>query len=221
MGAKKLKTNGKHDWDALYKEFLESGLTRAKFLINKGIHPGANEARQWKHKVTIAREKIKAAVTGRDADGEPAQLVDLLGAVQQWSLGLAPKHYNASQMLRTHAELFMERSLKIENGVIVGTTLKPREMNALAQVLSHCQKMDRLACGLSTENVAANHTGNAGTHVADQNAAQPSGDKPQEEKRGPVFVVEVNQNGKFVRPRPRMELVQQALPEPPRRASNH
>jgi len=46
---------------------------------------------------------------------------------------------------------------------------------------------------------------------------QPTADETHIEKpeaRGPVFVVEVNQNGKFVRPRPRMELLPPASDTP-------
>lgn len=190
----------KHDWDALYKEFLESGMTKRKFLMSKGVHPTHPNARAWGTSVWKAREAVKEAMQEREADA-PKQIADLLGLVQTWSLGLAPKHYQAANLLRTHAELFLEKSLVIENGEIAGTKLKPREMNALAQVLSQCQKMERLALGLSTENVAANHMApQDGAHV------EKPVERTEAEQRGPVFVVEVNQNGKFVRPRPRMLL---------------
>lgn len=185
-------------------------MTKGKFLVNKGINPSTIEARHWKGNIWKGRMAIQDAMKDR-AREEPDQLVDLFAAVQQWSLGLAPKHYNASQMLRMHAELLMEKSIKIENGTMVGTTLKPSQLSQLATVLATCQKMDRLACGLSTENVAAN-VGGASGHV------EKSDTQPMEDKRGPVFVVEVSVNGKFVRPRPRMELVQQI--EAPKRIAN-
>jgi len=209
------KTEPQRDWQALYKEFLESGKSKSAFLRSKGIHPSHSATRGWGSKIWKAKVAIKAAMAEREADA-PQQIGDLLGIVQTWSLGLAPKHYRAANMLRTHAEVYLENKLKIEEGEIVGTNLTPREMNALAQVLVHCQKMERLALGLSTENVAANHTGAPGTSAAQgAHVETPAEELPAAEKRGPVFVVEVNQNGKFVRPRPRMQL-QVAASEPKR-----
>ena len=199
----------KADWDALYKEWLTSGMTKRAFLKSKNLSPNAPQSRMWKAEIWQAREKIAEAIRSRQAD-EPDQLADLMSSVKMWALGLAPKHYKASQMLRLHAEIYMEKQfLHDDTGAIVGTHLKPQQLSQLSTVLSTCQKMDRLACGLSTENVFIPNQGDGaekGKHVED--------DKKQLEdnrRSGPVFVVEVSRNGKFMRPRPRLMLNQTVI----------
>ena len=192
----------KYNWDEIYKEFLKSGLTKKEFCKIHGISPTNKEVRFWKVQTLEARLAIEKELKKR-SEGEPQQLIDLIASVKQWALGLAPKHYRASQTLRLHAEIYLEEHFKKdETGVITGTKLHPRELNRLANVLAICQKMERLACGLSTENVLIPDTAGAekGKHVGGE------GEQTALPKRGPVFVVEVNQSGKFLRPRPRLAL---------------
>lgn len=205
--ANKGKTLVMRDWDELYKEFIASGMSKARFLRSKGIDTTHVAARAWTTKVWKAKAALKEAMQDREAD-TPKQLADLLGIVETWSMGLAQKHYNAANMLRVHAEIYIEKNLEIKGGQITGTQLSPRDMNALATVLSSCQKMERLALGLSTENVAANHSAptapaaGAGEPANTDNTMEAETNEP----RGAVFIVEVNQDGKFMRPRPRLQL---------------
>lgn len=198
----------KYDWEALYKEFLTSGMTKHKFLMTKGIATNHPSARGWAAHVGKTREAIKALIAERERE-VPGQLVDLFALVKTMSMGLAVKHYKPAEFAIMHIEIQLEKSFIIDEatGQITGSRLTPREMRQLLGALADAQKIQRLALGLSTDNIA-NHgqpTPGDGSHV-EKNATPGAPGEPEKQSSGPVFVVEVNANGKFIRPRPRLAL---------------
>lgn len=74
------------------------------------------------------------------------------------------------------------------------STLTPMQVRQLAEATSAVQRTQRLAIGLATDNIGIDIPRSAGDapNVAGQDMAD----------EAPLFIVEMNQNGKFVRQRP-------------------
>lgn len=184
----------KYDWDNLFKEFVDSGKTKAAFLRGKGIAPNPLQARDWNTHLWKSKVAIQNTIAERDREA-PEHYVDLLALVQQWSRGLAVKHFKPAELALIHIELLLQKGFTTDAQGVTGTKLAPRELRALIAAAADCQKIQRLALGLSTENVAL---------PPPQAPQDPEKNVSPSEQTGPVFVVEVNQNGKFLRPRPRL-----------------
>ena len=74
------------------------------------------------------------------------------------------------------------------------STLTPMQVRQLAEAVAAVQRTQRLALGMSTDNIGLDlpPSAGSGTHVA----------QPSPEDEAPLFIVEMTQNGKFVRQRP-------------------
>ena len=119
--------------------------------------------------------------------------------VQDWRRKQAKDDYQTADQARLAIKLTLKDSLKQEAGPdgkpVYRTTLKPHEIRQLTQAMTDIQRVQRLALGLSTENVGVDNPAPPGGHV-EKNVT------PTEEPI-PTFVVELSTRGKFMRPRPR------------------
>lgn len=163
------------DWDGLFNEWLSSKKPKAEFLRSKGIDPTSGAAKRntrgWTADISLARRNSD---TLRPHIDTVTNIQELRSMVSSWRNTQSKKDYLSAEKLRQKAESLMDTA---------GT---PSEIKALAITLEKLQKIQRLALGLSTENVSELEK------------------TPPTETGGPIFIVEINKNGKFVRPRPRM-----------------
>lgn len=160
-------------------------------------------------------EVIKAI--GRNPDGVRSEAMpNPWQAIKAWRQKQATEDYRTADTLRMHLKLLMKKSLRkvrktLESGEVIEefeTTLKPHELKAVGQVAADIQRIQRLALGMSTENVGIDR--DEGTHIE-------PGDQPEtipmkqvgpsapvsDEPEVPVFIVEMSHRGKFMRARPR------------------
>lgn len=151
--------------------------------------PGTIEAQ-----VTSSTEE---AIIGARPDGGPTswQVVATFRRKQ------AMEDWRTADAIRAHMKAILRKSLvreRTEGGEErVTTGLKPHEVKQIAQTAAELQRIQRLALGLSTENLGIDPPSEAGSHVEKNVTPTP------EEEPIPTFVVEMSVGGKFMRPRPR------------------
>ncbi len=141
-------------------------------------------------------------VTGRTAeDVKQEALPAAWQVVQGWRKKQAMEDWKGGDQVRTAIKLILKDSVK----KVVGqdgkesfvTTLKPHEVRQLTQALADIQRIQRLAIGLSTENLGID-----GPIVRAEGGHIEKNVTPKEEAI-PTFTVEMSSRGKFLRPRPR------------------
>lgn len=217
-----LRTTGrpKVDWDTLlikYQE-MEVDIPIGEFLRTYGIDYKARSARQatreWSDR-TIYHSDVEPdkpedkvprmhiseakAKTILNQDLPPVIPIKvqlqpgLWEKVQQWRSTQAISDYETAEALRSHVKLYINQQMKKDkNGKVVGSRMRAIEVAHIGKALLDIQKVQRLALGMSTENVGVNNPAEAVASEVDRTADDV-----------PIFAVEVNKNGKFVRPRPR------------------
>jgi hypothetical protein len=183
------------DWELLFNEWVKSRKPRAQFLRDNGLDPGSGNVKratnQWTADIKFAHKKTKKA--GLKATRPVAEIADIWQIIQQWRKGQAINDYKAAEAIRNHVELILKSGLEV---VEVGSkkvkrvTLKPVDLKHLAECIEKLQRIQRLALGMSTDNIGVD------IGETDSRVEQVTDDCP-------VFAVEVNKNGKFIRPRPR------------------
>lgn len=109
--------------------------------------------------------------------------------VAQWRQKQAENDYKLADVIRLHCKVMLKNKLKSKvdrNGQQTFTSeFAPKDLLSIARIAETVQKIQRLALGLSTENIG----------IESSNA------KETTENEIPVFEVQINQNGKFVRAR--------------------
>lgn len=209
------------DWDSLFIEWVKSGKPKAAFLLEKGIKTSGGVSKataDWTAKfkamangmretsvLSKAEVPAEAALPAEPTAGRTATDVAVRAqpspwqTVQEWRRKQSIEDYKSGDTVRTAVKLLLKNSMKrvdVGDGKVeFQTTLKPHEVKQLAQALESVQRIQRLAVGLSTENIGIDTPGPApgDTHV--EKNVTPEADIP-------TFVVEMR-GGRFVRPRPR------------------
>lgn len=182
-------------WDELYRDFLVQDMGKDEFLRARGV--------PVKHRIT--REKTRAWLKDLRKSGanlrfisgtyislgpsrEVAQILEL---VKQWKNDLSVNHYKAAALCLAHAELQLTQGLETDDaGRPVKTKLSSKQIKDLTAIVGEVQKIQRTALGLPGET-----TGVITADVTEKDSARPDF----------VFNVKVNDNGKFVNPRPQLE----------------
>lgn len=193
--------NYKHDWEALYKEYLASPLNLYPFLESKGINPSTDHTKQnthwWRKSVAETNKYLSTLSRTMFADGHVEAVENVWELLQQWRTHSAMTQYRWALAAGTHVELLLNKSIeKDENGKPKESNLSPRDLSALTSAMEKIQNIQRTALGLSSTQTGAEPPPPPEKHVDNPT--------PAVEQQGPVFVVEVNSNGKFSRPRPRI-----------------
>lgn len=139
---------------------------------------------------------------GRQAEGVAASASPQgWQLLQQWRRKQAVEDWKGADQVRMVVKMLLKDSVKEttapDGKKSYSTTLKPHEVRQITQALSDVQRIQRLAIGLSTENVGIDQPAAAG----DQQHVEK--DVTPREEPIPVFVVEMSSRGKFLRPRPR------------------
>lgn len=156
--------------------------------------------------VQIDRTAVVPEVMGRDVEEvHPAAQPAAWQIIQKWRQKQALEDVRMADSLRTQIKLILKGALvKVEKVDAAGqtqieykTSLKPHEVRALSNAAGDLQRIQRLALGLSTENIGVDDPRGA-SHVEPEGTQAVAGDEPI-----PIFAVEMSRRGKFMRSRPR------------------
>ncbi len=193
-----LKTwpKGAVDWELLFDEWIKSKEKKAKFLREKGFDPTdkavKKKTRKWTIDLKMATRNIRKA-TDKDGLKPMRDISELWHMVQGWRRRQAPDDWKTADALRSHLKMILnENTVKDKHGKHI-SELRPQDLEKLANVALSIQKIQRLALGMSTENIGVDRPD---TQV----------ETPEVEDTGeviPIYHAEVNVNGKWVRSTPR------------------
>lgn len=189
----------KYDWGDLFERWVKSGQPKNEFLKKNGIPPDGMIAKKktstWhddlRNTANVLRrtnkdDQIDKALAAAELQQQPPPstvIKEIWQIVQQWRQKQAENDYRLADIIRLHCKVLLKNSmitkLDIHGKETVYSTLRPNELLSIARVTETIQKIQRLALGLSTENIGVD-----------------SGITIQENI--PIFEVQVNDNGKFV-----------------------
>ena len=192
----------KIDYEKMYQVWQESGgLTIKEFFglydLDFTSSKTREVAREWRDRVGGGSEIIELKIP--KATARPDQEVDkhdIWKTIKLWRVKQGEADYLTADALRQHIKIKLNQALVKNPDGTLSTKLGNRDVNSLSNTLINIQKIQRLALGMSTENVGVSD--NTTTTEADTLLAAAAA-----EDDVPTFVVEVNKNGKFVRPKPR------------------
>jgi hypothetical protein len=180
------------DWEELFVTWLDSGIHKRKFLAQYGLNfKSSNVKKKTRGWNSRNRDSIVKAVQSHNVEViETNRMHSIYQMVMQWRAGLAEIDYTTCRRIR---DLVIKRIDKLEEKDAVYDSL---ELRRLASAVAEIQRVQRLALGMSTENVGVDFP-----EVGDSNVDNTPDDT--QAPQCPVFVVEVNDNGKFRRARPK------------------
>lgn len=179
------------DWGQLYDAWIDSDMDAKGFLEIYGMNVKsgnvAGRIKEWQARANRVTAKIIPA-------GMASK--DLWQVIKEWRLKQGEDDYKTADALRQHVKLVLNKSLRKDVDGKPYSIISNRDMTGISNTLLNIQRIQRLALGMSTENVGlpADQTAQDSmiAMVTDKDAADEI----------PTFVVEVNKAGKFVRPKP-------------------
>lgn len=119
--------------------------------------------------------------------------------IRSWRRKQAGDDYRTADTVRSICKMILKNSIERvtteSGGQDLRTTLKPHEVRAITDALNGVQRMQRLALGMSTENVGVDSP----VTPQDSHVEKNKDETPDI----PTFVVEMSSKGKFLLPRPR------------------
>jgi len=188
------------NFDVLFAEWLKSDQPRAVFLRERGLDPTAQHVKKQTQQWTAQVRQAHANMSGQTMVDRPKpsdQKADLWQMVQQWRRAQAKKDYDTANVLRDHVALILNNSsymiVDSESGEQrLGSKLSPTQIRMLAKALESIQRIQRLALGMSTENIGVEPP------VKDEVPT----DKPEDDGV-PTFEVQISSSGKFKTVKPR------------------
>lgn len=197
--------NRTKDWDLELKKARDTLVEQAERQASvKGKQKDVVDAAV----PSVTPEVMETARPG-SSDVPPSAAPSPWQVVEAWRRNQALEDYKTADAIRSQIKLILKKAVAKtqvvdavtgETRVDVVTTLTPIQIRALAQAAADLQRIQRLALGLSTENVGIDA---GGSHVERQGGeAAPTG-QAQTEEPIPTFVVEMSKRGKFMRQRPR------------------
>lgn len=170
----------------------------------------ATKAAVYSETKRIAKAIVSSAVAlppefGKEAPGREAKNIRELASpsawqvLQQWRGKQGLDDVKLADALRSQIKLVLQGSLvkreDAEGKTIFTTTLRPHEIKALTQASADIQRIQRLALGLSTENVGVD-TPQPESHI-EKNVT------PEDQAPVPIFEVQMSRKGRFLTARPR------------------
>lgn len=133
--------------------------------------------------------------------GGKAYREDGWALVLDWREKQSLDDYRTADRVRTSIKLMLSGSIEAvtsqDGKVTYRSKLKPAEARQLSQALEAIQRVQRLALGLSTDNIGVNMGNGKGAGASGAEVEKPV------DEGVPTFVVEMNRGGKFIRARPR------------------
>ncbi len=162
----------------MFYDWSSSGMTIRDFITSRGMNPKTGnvgrKTQGWRERVKreattevsstpiLPKESALEVVRGPQAsDTKPAAIPETWQQIAQWRRNQAVEDYKFAETLRTHVKLILKNSLKKVTDDVTKkeeyvSTLKAHEARALTQAGAEIQRIQRLALGLSTENVGVN-----------------------------------------------------------------
>jgi hypothetical protein len=200
---KQLKSFTDQFWDELYRDFLLQDMNKRDFLTSRGIPQEhaitRSKTLNWGRNTKMARNNLRFLGNKYINLGVGREVAQILELVKTWKNDLSVNHYKAAQLCLAHAELALAEGLELDtNGNAIRSKLTSRTLKDLTNVIGEVQKIQRTALGLPGET-----TGVITADVTKKDNARPDF----------VFNVMVNENGKFVNPRPELEYDKAAAEE--------
>lgn len=193
--ARRLENKTSIKWDQLFDEWLGSGLSKEDFLQNKGFSKTAAQEKSQSWVRDVKKANYYAAKASSKMTDVTDDANELWQIVQGFRRNQALTDYKTAEAIRTHCKMMLQnatiRSVK-DGREVFETALKANELRALAHTIELVQKVQRLALGMSTENIGID-----GKLEIDKDT----------DEHVPVFEVQVGQNGKFLPARPRPAII--------------
>jgi hypothetical protein len=170
--------------------------------IDEPAHPSIKFATVQQLRVLMngLRDELLQYVTPSSSEGISPIL--LWQRYVEWRREQGVKDYFLGEKLRQHLNLQLSKTLvvrevKLADGSVeerIESTLNPKELAQYTDTAAKIQTIQRLALGMSTENIGVDMPGASEQTAAREGAA---------EDGLPVFVVEMSRGGKFQRITPR------------------
>lgn len=192
-------SNGKRkrvNWPLMFEMWCDTDMTVAGFLnqfadCNPYSGNSKRMTKEWSDVKRMAYREKQRMETGRTQD-KLTQGLGLWDTIKSWRKEQARSDYNTADAVRVHLKLILNQSIRKDPDTDKAISLlKASEAKAITEALVNIQKIQRLSLGMSTENV--------GVEMPDSHVEKPS----DEDMDYPMFIVEVNDNGKFKSPRPK------------------
>mgnify|MGYP003641775461 CR=1 FL=1 len=194
----KILVNGRRavDYATLKELWADSGMKPREFLATYGLKWTSGKVRQ------VAKDwldGLNRSVPGDNTEikihTKPIEHADVWSTFKKWRIMQGQEDYQTAAALRQHVKIRLNQALRKKDNGEVFSSLMPRDVDAISRTLLNIQKIQRLALGMSTENVGVPNTDQL---QLDNEIIEATGTDDI-----PTFIVEVNKNGKFVRPKPR------------------
>lgn len=113
--------------------------------------------------------------------------------IQTWRSLQASTDWRLADKIKVHLQLILDAGFRERDDGTYESKLSTTELRQLARSMSDVQRIQRLALGMSTENI--------GLDVGETHVEAPKADGEEAPKN--MFVVELSLGGKFTRARPR------------------
>jgi hypothetical protein len=191
-----------YDWEDLFARWARSGLKKNEFLKKEGINPNGMIAKRktegWYVDVTKAsrilrgqskEDEVETVLKAMDAKDDPLPpgnaLKEIWQIVQTWRQKQSEHDYRLADVIRLHCKVLLKNSLSSkmnkDGSETMISNLKPNDLLSIARIAETVQRVQRLALGLSTENIGVDR-----------------GIEVDNNENVPIFEVQMSENGKFV-----------------------
>jgi hypothetical protein len=144
----------KHDWNALYLEWVQSGVSLSQFQLRKGI------TRNHFYRVAQAGKWLQRKA---ELDAKAVQKVErsvVFETASQWR-----EQEKLWRAVEIQAAGILKRTLTPEGKLL--DPLSPTELSTLTMALERALKARKLLAGEATDNIATNVTSAGGSVHAD------------------------------------------------------
>lgn len=179
------------DFESLYLLWVDSGLTIPDFLSIYGLKGNSSKIqsviKEWKERAT------DAALVNLEEKKNPVHGQEIWETIKKWRLRQGEEDYLTANALRQHIKVRLKKTLIKHADGTYDSALKSAELDTMSRTLLNVQKIQRLALGMSTDNVGVSHSSPELMSI----------DRVDSHEEVPLFIVEMNENGKFKRSRPR------------------
>lgn len=192
------------DWALLFDLWVVGQTPKRDFLLQYGLSTTSGTVRaNTKHWTQAAKagERDAAKIRLEQRTQEEKERVTKKDGpqgvwefVMQCRQGQALDDWKTAQAVRSHIKMLLQSNVHVREGSDPTTTLTARGLKDISEALERVQKVQRLALGMSTDNIGVSNPGQGDNDPNVENLGDGS---------CPVFVVEVNDQGKFKRARPR------------------
>jgi len=207
---KPIESNKFHkiNWEHLFDEWMIVGMpNKYTFLAEKGLNPKSEICQRqmafWEK--GIAKVLDNVTLSHREyleIGGKTPANATSWEIIQRFREAQARADFRRANMLAKHVENQIAQGWEevttrdpatLKEVVEYRSTIPAVKLNHLATTIEKIQRIQRLALGLSTDNLG----------VADPTTTETHVEQDKKESKGPVFIVETTESGKFKAPKPK------------------